>query len=164
MSNYFAAILIYANNVQSGMGWKSANKSLFDCGAETDDRLTKCIEENSLSVNDISLTFSKGYSKTGQWDDELLPTNSYQSMDIRTHFANHISGMAHLVLSNTGAITEQIASTLHLHLNNTFSYFVVISDPKVLAPSVRPDSIPRIVMKIDEGTGWRYLFIKVSFG
>ena len=106
----FSAILIYANNVQSGMGWKSANKSFLDCEAETDDRLTKCIEENSLSVNDISLTFSKGYSKTGQWEDELLPTNAYQSMDTRTHFANHISGMAHLVLSNTGAITEQIAS------------------------------------------------------
>ena len=142
------------------MGWKT-NKSVYDCKDEREAKLMKCVEQNSLSISDISLQYTEGYPGAHDFD-HYFDASSNESIDIRTLFVNHVNGNAFRLLPHPGVVTEKMTSTVHLFMNNTFSYYFIISDPKLIVATARPDSVPTIMLKLERDIGRRYLFIKVK--
>ena len=72
--------------------------------------------------------------------------------------------MSYVLLLQPGIITQEIDTTFTLYLNNNLSYYLVLSDPKLMISVLRPDPIPRFVLKLDKGIKESFLYFKVQLG
>ena len=159
-----------AQNPSTGVGWKTANNfqltqtPVTQCEGETGDKLIKCIEENAYSASDIIIpnyNFQPIYKDDKV--DHYLVSDTNKSIHVLSHYMNDYNGIVHVLQADPGIISEQVNSTLQLLLNNTFSYFFVVTDPKLMVATARPDSVPTTIIKLEQGTGTRFLFFKVIF-
>ena len=153
-----------------GEGWKGgSNYTIFSaldnfCKVKSGDKLIKCVEENAYMANDILVsdvyTRFKPIYKNGKID-QLFAADSNQSVDVQVHYLENVNGLTHVLYPEPGVISKLIVSSLHLTLNNTFSYYIIIGDPKLMFTTSRPGSIPTTFMPLDKGTGINLIFLQV---
>ena len=158
-------------NPAIGVGWKEAKSFQqltqapeTECDGETGDKLIKCIEENAYSASDIiipNLRFQPIHKDDKV--DHYFASDTNQSIYVHSHYNDNYNGMTHVLYADPGVISEQLNLTLQLLLNNTFSYFFIVTDPNLLVATARPDSVPMTIITIEKETGTRFLFFKVTF-
>ena len=152
-------ITLAALNPSSAAGWKSNN-----CITESKDELFDCMEENAYFIHDILISkenhkFQPVYKKDKIVGLFAAATN--QSVEIQTYYVANSNGLVHILQAKPGVITKNSPTTINIYLNSSVSYFIVINDPKVSIPSGMPDTVPRLLLSIDEGAGMIYLNLKV---
>ena len=92
---------------------------------------------------------------------KLYNAASNKSIKVHSFYSNSINAMLHNLEVDSGVISTNL-STMELYLNNSFSYFIILTDSKLMTASARPDSVPRLFVKVDAGTGSNIIFIKVG--
>ena len=92
---------------------------------------------------------------------KLYNAASNKSIKVYSFYSNSINAMLHNLEVDSGVISTDL-STMELYLNNSFSYFIILTDSKLMTASARPDSVPRLFVKVDAGTGSNIMFIKVD--
>ena len=171
----FLGILISPVDLEKmTFGWKS----LVDYTTKTDAELIDIIEENAHSPNDIFITnnnnkFNPVFEKNNIV--ELFSASSKESIKVKTYYANDVNAIAYTLLFEPGTISQKLGvdsggmmidqnSTLQLFLNNSLTYYVIFTDPKLMISSMRPDPVPRLFLKVEKGKNNYLLFMKVIFG
>ena len=153
----------------SGYGWKGSTDYLFEqalvtfCKDESGDKLIKCVEDNVHMARDIFISdiqFKPVYKDDNI--DQLFAAESNQSIDVQPRYLDNYNGMAHVLYPEPGVLSKQMLSTLQVTLNNTLFYYIVIGDPKFMFNTMRPDTVPTTLIKLDKGTGRNLLFLKGS--
>ena len=153
-------------------GWKS----LVDFTTKTDAELIDIIEENAHSPNDIFITntnnkFNPVFEKSKIV--ELFSASSKESIKVKPYYANDVNAIAYNLLFEPGTISQKLGvdsvammidqnSTLQLFLNNSLTYYVIFTDPKLMISSMRPDPVPRLLLKVEKGENNDLLFMKVK--
>ena len=169
----FLGILISPVDLEKmTFGWKS----LVDYTTKTDAELIDIIEENAHSPNDIFIT-NKNNKFNPVFENnrivELFSASSNESIKVRSYFANDVNAIAYNLLFEPGTISQKLGvdgmnidqnSTLQLFLNNSLTYYVIFTDPKLMISSMRPDPVPRLLLKVEKGKNNYLLFMKVIFG
>ena len=171
---FFQAILIIAHNPVTGVGWKIVDdikspQPPLVCHEETMEKFIECIEGNTYSAHDV-LMFSNSAVHPSNLRpiykddkiDHLYAAHSNKSIRVKPQYVDDWNGMGLFLYSDPGFISEKMDSTLQLHLVNNISYYIVIADPKLMIATARPDSAPTTMIKLKEGAGMTYLFLKVS--
>ena len=135
------------------------------CDGRNGNTYFDCIEENTFSASDI-LVSKKDYKFKPVYKEnklvELYNAASNQSIKIRSFYSNYVNALLHSLEVDSGVISTNL-STMDLYLNNSYSYFIILTDSKLMTASARPDSVPRLFAKVDAGTGYNVMFIKVSW-
>ena len=163
------AITIFTYNPLSGKGWKGGSNFPYSmaldnfCKDMFGDKLIKCVEENTFMANDILVSDSYRFKPLYKDSkiDELFDADSIQSVDVQVHYLDNSNRMAHVLYPEPGVISQRIFSSFHLTLNNTFTYDILISDPKLMFTTTRHGSFPTTLIPLEKGSGIKVLFIKV---
>ena len=117
---------------------------------KAEKNLIEFVQDNSYTASDIFV---------GQENREATLNKSFR---IQTFYANKHSSLCHSVTLEPGVITPEISSTFRLFLNNTLSYYIVMTDPKLSINTARLDTVPRIIFRKNNGTEPpTFLYLKV---
>ena len=143
-------------NPESGIGWKYTP----DWNKEPEN-LMKMMEGNSYSASDVFV--AKDYEYDYDYEYKTDETSSNKSIRITNFYAGSYGAMNYVLHLQPGVITQDLDTTFTLYLNKTLSHYLFISDPKLMISVVRPDPIPRFVLKLDKGIKETFLFFKVCF-
>ena len=166
--HFLLAIFINAYNPLSGYGWKGSTDYLFEqalvtfCKDESGDKLIKCVEDNVYMARDIFISdiqFKPVYKENDI--DHLSAAESNQSLYVQ-YYVDNYNGMALVLYPEPGIISKQTLTSLQLTLNNTIFYYIVIGDPNFMFNTIRPDTFPITLIKLEKGTGLNMLFLKVQ--
>ena len=126
-----------------------------------------CIEENTFSASDILVTEDDNKFKPVYKENKLAKLYnaasgaSDKSIKVHSFYSNSINAMLHSLEVDSGVISTDL-KTMELYLNNSYSYFIILTDSKLMTASARPDSVPRLFVKVNAGTGSNIMFIKVD--
>ena len=152
----------------SGDGWKGASEYPFGhalvtlCKDKSGDNLIKCVEDNVYMAKDFFMSdfkFKPVYKEDNI--DHLSAAESNQSLYVQ-YYVDNYNGMALVLYPEPGIISKQTVSSLQLTLNNTIFYYIVIGDPNFMFNTIRPDTFPITLIKLEKGTGLNMLFLKVQ--
>ena len=154
--DFLLAIFIISYNPLSGLGWHYMH-----CEGKSGDKLMKCVEDNVYMEKDILISYYKIKSLTGKFDLQFAADSS-KSIEVQPHYLDNYNGMAHVLYPEPGVISKQMLSTLQVTLNNSLYYYIMIGDPKFMFNTMRPDTVPTTLIKLDKGTGQNILFLKGS--
>ena len=164
-----------SNELVAGFGWKSF--SYLNCMTMSDTQMVDCIEENAYSTNEIFVSNQEDHFKfnpiyKNDTIVKLYAETSNQSIKINSNYFNGINAIVNFLEIQPGIIATKFHvdpaagviskdSTLQLHLNNNISYAMQFTDSRLMINSLRPDTFPRLYMKIGKGTQNRLFYLKV---
>ena len=134
------------------------------CKDKSEDKLIKCVEENAYMANYILVSDSYRFKPLYKDNkiDKLFAADSNQSVDVQIHYFDNSNGIAHVLYPEPGVISSNlINSSFSLTLNNTFTYDIMISDPKLTINTLWHGSFPITIIPLEKGTGLQIFFLKV---
>ena len=143
----------------SGDGWKGASEYppaqalITFCKDKSGDKLINCVEDNVYTAKDIFMADFKF--------KPMFAVDSNQSVFVQ-YYGDNYNGLAQVLYPEPGLISKQMFSTLQVTLNNTLFYYIMIGDPKIMLNTLRPDTVPITLIKLEKGTGQNILFLKVK--
>ena len=155
------------------LGWKSLD--FFNCMTLSDDQMIACIEKYAYSANEIFIANENHKFNPIYFNNKivgLFSASSNQSIKIKSYYFHEVNGMANTLEVESGIMSQTFNarrglvdqdSTLQLFLNNSISYYVQFTDPKLMIASMRPDTVPRLYIHLKPGAQNRFMFIKVCF-
>ena len=123
------------------------------------------VMKNGYSVQDIIIakenhTFQPIYRQDKIV--ELFAASLNQSIDIQTYFLSNLFALVHILKPKSEIIGNQADSTLHLYLNNSLSYNILINDPKIAITTSNHGIVPRLFVILEKGADHSYLILKVK--
>ena len=133
---FILGILVVPINPPTGKGWKNISETEeFMCDGRNGNTYFDCIEENTFSASDI-LVSKKDYKFKPVYKEnklvELYNAASNQSIKIRSFYSNYVNALLHIhsLEVDSGVISTNL-STMDLYLNNSYSYFIILTDSKL---------------------------------
>ena len=163
-----------SNELVAGFGWKSF--SYLNCMTMSDTKMVDCIEENAYSTNEIFVSNQDHFKFNPIYKNDtivkLYAETTNQSIKIKSTYFNGINAIVNFLEIQPGIIATKFHvdpaagviskdSTLQLHLNNNISYAMQFTDSRLMINSLRPDTFPRLYMKIGKGIQNRLFYLKV---
>ena len=128
-------------NPSTGGSWK-----YLPDWTKAEKNLIKFVQDNSYTASDIF----------------VAQENREATFRIKTFYTNKHIPFSHAVTVEPGVITPEISSTFRLNLNNTLSYYIIMTDPKLSINNARLDTVPRIIFRKNNGTEPpTFLYLKV---
>ena len=134
------------------------------------DEMVTCVLDNAYSAEDVFITnennkFNPIYEK-GEIV-EIFAASLNQSIKVKPVFANDYYAIVYNLVAEAGVISQKLSVeegylTNFLIFNNTISYFVSFTDPKLMIASMRPDTVPRLWLELDAGKQNYVVYVKVD--
>ena len=138
--------------------------------------MVDCIEENAYNTNEIFVSNQDHFKFNPIYKNnkivELFSETSNESIKLKSYYFNGYIGIVNSlefqpeiiatkfhVDPAAGVISKD--STLQLYLNNNITYTLQFTDSRLMINSFRPDTFPRLYMKIGKGTQNRLFYLKV---
>ena len=150
----------------TSLGWKTYG----DCMINLDDEMVNCVEENAYSAQDVFISnennkFNPIYEK-GKIA-EIFAASLNQSIKVKPFYANQYNAIVYDLVAEAGVMSQKLSVdegylTNFLILNNSISYFISFTDPKLMIASMRPDPVPRLWLELDVGKQNYVVYVKVD--
>ena len=127
-------ITIFSNNSS-----RSRDSIEEECIGSSGDEYIKCIEENSYHKNDILTVPPR--------------TVHNDSIRVKSAYINVFDRFAQSLEIESGMLTNDVFTTLTVHLNTNLSYDLAFIDSRMLFYSYRVDTYPITRVKLDKDPG-----------
>ena len=128
-------------NPSTGLGYKISN-------------VTPCMDK-------IGVQYFHCMEKEAFSQDDIFP---YGRKHIKIHpfYSDDTSGLIQSVKIESGVIPTTAMSGMRIHFNPNMSYMILITDPSLQIINSNPNTVPRILLRMERSAGGVSLFLKAN--